>query len=248
MEKQLAKWIMPVVATTLLLLYWFYTSSNQYIFPETHQIEFTTLVTQPDGITCGPTSVTMVLKRYGKDVELDAVKSKTKTEWFKYGRQPVGMTSPDMIPVAMKEFGVPARLRYGTVDQLKYFVSTNRPVIVLVRSGQTTWHYVVVVGYTKDDLTTADPGSGQIEKISLKNFLGAWDFTTDMHGNSTFAECRFCKGSGKVTNIEAGPLTTCPLCEGKGTSPDVLVGLLQVAEVHPKTMIVPEKSLAPPSK
>lgn len=247
MEKQLAKWIMPVVATTLLLAYWF-CASNQYDHPETHQIEFTTLVSQPDGITCGPTSTTMVLKRYGKDVKLDDVKAKTKTEWFKYGRQPIGMTSPDMISVAMREFGVPAKMRHGTIKELKYFVSTNRPVIVLVRSGQTTWHYIVIVGYTKDDLTTADPGSGQIEKISLKNFQGAWDFTTDMHGNSTVATCRFCKGSGKVTNIDAGPLTTCPLCEGKGTSPDVLSSLLQVAEVYPKTMIVPVKSLTAPSK
>ena len=247
MEKQLTKWIMPIVATVVVLGYWFF-MSNQYSHPETHQIEFKTLLEQPDGITCGPTSATMVLNRYGKDTKLDDVKAKTRTEWFKYGRQPIGMTSPEMLPIAMKEFGVPAKMKRGSIKELKHYVSTNRPVIVLVRSGQTTWHYVVVVGYTKDDFTIADPGDGKIDKIKLEHFKSAWDFTSDMGGNSTVAKCGFCKGTGKVANIDAGPLTTCPLCEGKGTSPDILSNLLHVAEVYPKTMIVPEKSLPSASK
>ncbi|CAE7860245.1 PYRB [Symbiodinium microadriaticum] len=236
MEKHLTKWIMPIVASILLLGYW-YTNSGQYTHPESHQIEFKTLLEQPDGITCGPTSATMVLKRYGKDVKLSDVKSKTKTEWFKYGRQPIGMTSPDMIPVAMKNLGVPAKMRRGTIKELKYFVSTNRPVIVLVRSGKTTWHYIVVVGYTKKDFTVADPGDGKISKMKLEHLKGSWEFTTDMSGNSTIPRCGFCKGSGEVADMNAGPLTKCPMCEGKGVSPDIMSSLLKVAEVHPKTMI-----------
>lgn len=248
MEKQLQKWIMPIAATMLVLVYWF-TTSSQYTHPEKHEIEFKTLETQPDGITCGPTSALMVLKRYGVDnIKLDDVKSKTKTEWFSYGRKPIGMTSPDMLAPAMNHFGVNASMRKGSIKSLKYFVSTDRPVIVLVRSSQTTWHYIVVVAYDKDTFKVADPASGSLKSMKLEDFKTAWEFTSDMSGNSTVQNCNFCKGTGKVGNVNAGPLNICPVCEGQCTVPDVMVKLLEVAEVHPKTMIVPKKSLNPASK
>jgi len=249
MENNLKKWIMPIAVTALLLSYWFSKNrTQQYTYPEVHEIVFETLIEQPDDITCGPTSTTMVLNRYGIDVKLNDVESKTKTEWFHYGRKPVGMTSPEFIASAMTHFGVSAKLKRGSIAELKYYVSTGKPVIVLVRSGQTTWHYVVVVGYTKEIIIIANPSSGKVEMMKAKHFIGSWEFTMDMSGNDMSVECAFCKGSGKITNINAGPLTTCPLCDGHGTSPDVLASLLKSAEVHPKTMIVPLKSLTPASK
>lgn len=248
MQKRLRKWVMPIVATILLFSCWFSQDNLRHSYPEVSLIAFTILLKQPDSITCGPASTTMVLNRYGIDVELDEVKIKTKTEWFQYGRNPIGMTTPDFICSAMDSFGIPVKSKRGSIDELKYFISSGRPVIVLIRSGQTTWHYVVVVGYTKDAIVIANPSSGEIEMMKIENFMGSWNFTSNMKGVSIVPKCEFCKGDGKITDINVGPLTTCPLCEGRGILPDVLVSFLKLVEIYPKTMIVPVKSLTPTSK
>lgn len=246
--KRFQKWIMPIIATVLLLSYWFTQKNQVYSYPEVFEIVFDTLIKQPDLITCGPASTTMVLNCYGVNVKFDEVKDKTKTEWFYYDNKPIGMTSPEFITSTMNFFIVPAKLKRGSLDELKYFVSSNRPVIVLLRTGQTTWHYVVVVGYTKEIMIIANPFSGKIEKMNLQHFVSSWEFTTDMSGISTVIQCGLCKGSGKITDVNAGPFSSCPLCVGTGALPDILVSLLKSAGVYPKTMIVPLKSLTPASK
>lgn len=240
--KNLTKWIMPIVATILLGVLWMIMNPAPS-FPEKHEIEFKTLMCQPDGITCGPTSVAMVLKRYDKDVLFSKVRNETKTDWFKYGRKPIGMTSPDMIVKAMGKFEVPVAIKSGSVPSLKYWVSTDRPVIILLRSGDLTWHYVVVTGYDNENFLIANPSTGSVDKIKKEHLVGAWNFSSDMSGNDKTTNCKFCKGTGKFTKIDTGPLTACPCCDGSGKEPDFVVGLLSIFDVKPKTMIVPKKSL-----
>jgi len=150
--------------------------------PESYEIEGVKYLRQPDGITCGPTSATMVLQRYGKDVTLTEVKEKTKTQWFQYEGKSIGMTSPEYIPIALGHFGVSARYRRGYVGRLKHYVSQDRPCIVLLRSGEYTWHYVVVVGYDEKYIYVADPGTGRREKMKVLHFEASWKFEANMRG------------------------------------------------------------------
>lgn len=153
--------------------------------PPSHEIEGFKYLVQPDGITCGPTSATMLLNRYGRNVTVQQVKHKTKTQWFTHEGKAIGMTSPEYIPIALNHFGVPAKMRRGYLNRLKHYVSQDRPCIVLLRSGNQYWHYVVVIGYDQNSVLVADPGSGHREQINNEAFVGSWSFNTDMRGNET---------------------------------------------------------------
>lgn len=228
-------WVAAVLAIGLLI----YFICKPWSHPESHEVTDFPLIEQPDQITCGPTSATMLLRKYGKNVTVEEVKDQTKTQWFTHNDEPIGMTSPEYIAVAMNHFGVKSQMMRGDINQLKHYVSQNRPTIVLLRSGKQYWHYVVVVGFDKENIIIADPGWGKRRVLPLEYFLGAWNFTTDMEGLSTASTCPTCDGSGSWTKWELGPLATCPTCDGSGNVPDVLALLLKSAEVHPRTMIVP---------
>lgn len=156
--------------------------SKKYEAPEEYLIKDFPGIAQPDDVSCGPTSCAMVLKKYGKEVSVADAKKAGRTTWFRFKGQEVGMTSPDHIPKILEKYGVPAKLRSGNVDRLKFYVSTGRPVIVLLRSGTRYWHYVVVVGYGKDYISIADPGPGSVWHMDQTVFQRAWSFQGDMQG------------------------------------------------------------------
>lgn len=209
-------------------------------FPEKHEIKDFDCLVQPDGITCGPTSTLMVLRRYGYDMELDDVKRHTRTHWFSYDGEPVGMTVPDYVVIGMRRIGLKVNLRRGDLRLLKHYVGQNRPCIVLLRSSYTTWHYVVVVGYTQHMILFADPGCGRVISVTTQQFIDAWNFTKDMDGCHVTAECRLCTGTGKWLKF---PPIDCEFCGGTGRKPDLMCGIVKAADVRPYTMIVPETSL-----
>lgn len=211
-------------------------------FPAYHQIPFTEFVEQPDDITCGPTSVLMVLKWYGKDVTLPEVETHTKTEWFSYSDHRVGMTSPEYLPETMRHFGVPAAQKVGSLKRLKHEVSKDKPVVVLLRSGMYLWHYVVVIGYAEAYVTIADPAYGTKRILPMDYFLGAWSFEKDMHGYSMVGQCPLCGGDGRWIDFDIGPLNICELCSGSGKRTDYILALLWNVDARPYTMIIPDKS------
>jgi hypothetical protein len=55
---------------------------SYYKYSESYEIQGIDFLIQPDEITCGPTSATMLLNRYGKHVTVHDVEGKTKTQWF----------------------------------------------------------------------------------------------------------------------------------------------------------------------
>lgn len=206
---------------------------------EFHEIKPFEVLKQPDHITCGPTSVTMVLKQYGKNVKIEEVRKATKTDWITVNGNKIGTTSPDFIVEAMKGFGVSATRRIGTLDELRYYVSCNRPPIIITRTGKYLLHYVVVIGFNKDNFILADP-CGERYEIKNEVLLSAWSFTTDMLGNPVSSSCPLCFGSGNVLGIQFNPITFCELCNGTGRMMDwVVLGLIW-ADVYPNTMIVPD--------
>lgn len=173
------KWVAALFQCIIILLV---IKQAMPTYPDSHKIDAFVVYRQPDGITCGPTSCSMLLNYYGKKVSVEEAKEKALTKWFEHDGNDVGMTLPDYVAFTMKSFGVPSKLEASNIHRLKYYVSENRPPIVLLRSGKKTWHYVVVIGYMKDKIIIADPGWGKQVTMPIDNFEGAWDFSTDMRG------------------------------------------------------------------
>lgn len=192
------------------------------------------LIEQPDDITCGPTSAAMLLRHYGKEVDVPQVAGVCHTRWFTWGGENVGMTAPEFVAASLRHFGVPSRLKRVRFDGLKYFVSEGRYPVVLLRSGNTTWHYVVAIGYDKEKVTVADPSFGGRRQIPSQDFERAWSFSHDMHGNRCGITCPVCKGSGSYPGW-----VPCYLCRDGLIDP--LKELLASAEVFPNTVVVPDK-------
>lgn len=235
-------------AALLIIAAYSYFLTPVPVHPPVWLISQTVAFAQPDEISCGPTSGQMLLALYGKHVPFGTVKAKAKTEWFTYNDSHIGMTAPDQLSRAISDLGVPTTLRVGNLPLLKMFVSQNRPVIVLLRSGATTWHYVVVTGYNEQQVTVADPGGGIIWSMSTNDFLTSWAFKSDMVGDEIVSPCPACNGSGLWLTWNLGPLGYCELCGGKGTQPDFVGALLRVADVYPMTMIVPSKPFSVDSR
>lgn len=170
------------ILASILLFVVLWINYEPAIYPVSFQIHDFPLILQPDQITCGPTSAAMVLRYYGHDVDIDAIKIKTRTQWFSYKGEAVGMTAPSFVQTSLKHFGLPAKTYRTDIDRVKYFVSQYRPPILLVRSGWKTWHYVVVVGYDKNNMVLADPGYGKLRSISCEKLENAWAFTSDLRG------------------------------------------------------------------
>lgn len=165
-----------VVLALFLIIYF-----SNYPHEASYQLVGFKCAQQPDDISCGPTSVFMLLQQYGIEASLDEIRQSTRT-------QQMGSTYPSYIASALKKYGVPSKVMRGNLDHLKYFINQVRPPIVLLRSSETTWHYAVVIGFTEDEIILADPAIGIPEVVKENNFLGAWDFTTNTDGKPMTGE------------------------------------------------------------
>ena len=197
---------------------------NHFPHKEENLLSDFPVLKQPDGISCGPTSAAMALNYLGREATIEGLKSKAKTTWYKSGDTEIGMTAPDVLAKA-----IPGKLKTGSLDEIKYHIDQNKPVIVLLRSGQTTWHYVVVIGYTEDNITMADP-AGYIHSKENDMFLSAWNFSTDMSGNEVAESCPMCGGDGEIG------IAACEVCnEGRV---DLILMAFILTEIKPYTMII----------
>ena len=214
-----------------------------YLYPDKFEISSFEFWQQPDEITCGPTSMMMILRRYNNQTSFDNVVSRTKTKWFTYNGVPIGMTSPDYVANGLTQSGLKSKLQFGKEDSLKYLVSQNKPVIVLLRSGASLWHYVVVIGYDSEHFYIGDPSQGRKLALPKQDFLGSWSFKQDMWGYPTYKLCGYCKGTGKWMKFNFGPLSICEICGGSGQELDYLGVLLKQSDIVPNMMIVPVENL-----
>lgn len=187
---------------------------QHFEYPPEHMIQHFPKARQPDGITCGPTSTAMVLRHYGHEVSVEEIKELTKTHWYGHSGNEVGMTAPDYIPKALNKYGLNARLRNDNLQELKYEISQDRPVIVLVRSGKKTWHYMVAIGYSETGMVFSDPAGGYYYTVKLENFLLAWNHDGTCEGEDFRADLLF------------------------GKSSDYMKILLRATEIRPKTYII----------
>jgi len=241
MEKTKAwKWLL-IIGILLVAAYQISYKNKIYSYPPEYEINNFPLISQPDDISCGPTSIAMNLKLYGIEKDIEEIKTQAKTEWFDINGFKIGGTSPEYIKIAMSYFGIDCYVERGDMNTLKYYVSQNRPPIVLVRSSRETWHYVVVTGYTKDSIIISDPAGGEREVLNNEIFEGAWNFSNDLHGRSMTIPCPVCEGDGKIWD-NWGPLGICDTCGGSGEQIDLYKILVEFGDAKGYTMIIPRKS------
>ena len=151
-------------------------------YPPEHLIGITHLVQQPDDITCGPTTMCMMMSYYGLEKEIDEIKKITKTVWYSFSGRDFGMTAPVMIQSGLNYFNFNSKLKYGNIKNLKHMIGLGKPCIVLVRSGEWNWHYILVYGYNKDYIFFVNPSSGELEGLSSDEFAAAWSWYSDLRG------------------------------------------------------------------
>lgn len=143
---------------------------------------FVDLIVQPDDITCGPTSVAMILRFHGIDAKVEDIKKITKTVWYTSNGRDFGMTAPSLVRDSFSSYGLSAVLKKGDIRHLKKVVSSGVPVITLMRSGEWNWHYVVVTGYGNGYIYFANPSNGEIEGLGEKEFYSSWNWKSDIRG------------------------------------------------------------------
>ena len=185
---------------------------------------------QPDGISCGPTCASMVLKWYGINAGIGPLKTRCHTRFYSgpnfAGKKiQVGLTIPEGVERGLEYYGVPATVGTGSLGDVIDLINQRRPPILLVRSGVKTWHYVVACGYDleKQTILLSDPGGNPNEVpgpwwISAATLDQAWMFASDLHGNATGGRtCHLCAGQGQQW-------TNCPACGGRGKISGTVLG------------------------
>jgi hypothetical protein len=232
------KWVL-IIGVLVLAAYQIQRSLYRPSCPAKYEIENFPLFAQPDGVSCGPTSLKMLLKYYGQDHPLEEIRKHTKTDWYMEGDVEIGGTTPEYMEIALEHYGVEATMLTSDMDKLKWYVSQKRPPVAMVRSGDKTWHWVVVTGYTEDTIITSDPGGGEREILGATQFEKAWNFTSDLYGRDVTKSCPACGGDGQIVDW-AGPFGICDVCGGNGKLPDWHSILIELGEAKGYILIVPD--------
>ena len=232
--------ILSILTIVLLCVVWTrpFAESDADGFPPDYHISHFPVVRQHDGISCGPTCLWMVLHKYGRDVSMCEVEEHARTKWWEIDDRPIGLTTPDNMIETLNHFGVATEIKKGSVISLKAEVSKGKPIILLVRSSDWTWHYIVVIGYSRNNnLIIADPALGNRMWLKESELCGCWSFDRDMEGGHVTKPCPVCSGTGNW--LPWSGLSFCPFCGGTGGSFDVPKFCLMAAGVQPMTMLVP---------
>lgn len=232
------KWL-PFLLILLGLAYYLDSENEKRQHPDEFEIKNFPLYAQPDGVSCGPTSLRMVLKYYGQDLTLNEIRKQTKTDLYVRNGVEIGGTIPKHMEVALDRFGVSAYIETCDIEKLKWYVSQGRPPCAMVRSGTRYWHWVVVTGYTKDTIITSDPVGERVE-MPIEQFKNAWNFTSDLYGRDMTIKCPICGGDGLMWDW-AGPFNKCDVCGGSGCLPDLWWFLVEMGEAKGHIVIVPKE-------
>jgi len=188
-------------------------------------LDFGPVVTQPDSVTCGPTCGAMVLGYYGIEAGVQPLATECGTTVLE--GLGIAMTLPEGLQRGVGQYGLTLEKRKATVQDIPSVIRTGRPVILLVRSGRKTWHYIVVTGFRDTPLAFRihDP-SGHVYWATAENIAAIWAFSNGMMPISDdwrkWLEteyipddvCGSCGGSGNWTGPDVD--LWCPACKGSG--------------------------------
>jgi len=115
---------------------------------------------QPDVVTCGPTSLSMVFSYYDVNVSVETLRKLCKTD--KNGTSPDNLVAA--VPKTNKDF-ILVEEDYKNFDQLVKHVDNNNPMIIQLQTISeldyvgSYGHYVALTGYNRSAQTVkiADP-------------------------------------------------------------------------------------------
>ncbi len=146
------------------------------LIPAKHKIEKFSNIQQRDGYSCATTSLAMVMahydsKPYYKDEVWDASGSSIRRVTKVCGNDMEGLKR------AAKHYGFNNYefVRDLSLNELKYLISKNIPVVVNIRNFyQSSYHAIVVIGYDKEGLYFSDPSYPSFYKKDYKTFLRQW--------------------------------------------------------------------------
>ena len=138
-------------------------------------ITLSKIFTQETNITCGPACI-KTIREYFNQLELEEsyIASLANTN------EAIG-TSREDLENTLKTLGLKTHSQFdGTLDQVKEYINKDIPVIVYYWSeddsgNSVSWfHYSIVVGISNEQITLADPWTGQLETIPPHEFLDLW--------------------------------------------------------------------------
>lgn len=233
------KWI-PIIVFLLGCAYYLHQINAKYHYPSEYLTKNFPTFRQPDQISCGPTSLQMVLKHRGNPQPLSEIRKQTCTDLLVTENIELGGTTPEFMQIALDHYGIPCTMETANMERLKWQVSQGLTPVALVRSGYRFWHWVVVIGYNEKDIIIADPGSGAIESIPSEIFRNAWNFNSDIYGQNVVVKCPACNGDGQIEWL--GIFGRCDLCNGSGSLPDWWWKLVELGEMRGNILIVPKTS------
>jgi ABC-type bacteriocin/lantibiotic exporter with double-glycine peptidase domain len=119
--------------------------------------------------TCGPSSLAMLLKFLGQDVDTREIVRETRTEGLK------GTLITDLTGAARRR-GFAAEVADLDLPRLRERISAGVPVILLVDLGVWTWsrpHYLVAYGWTPEGVI-AHSGREQGKVIPFSTLDAEW--------------------------------------------------------------------------
>jgi ABC-type bacteriocin/lantibiotic exporter with double-glycine peptidase domain len=156
--------------TLMILFFGVFYCSLRFTYPDKYQINFIKVLEQPSGVTCGHTCAAMLLKHYGKGVELEKYYGSEKKLY------------PYNLCDLLNENGLQSKLIYGDLDRLKKIVSQDKPCIVVLRVDERMWHYVIVDGYEESSFSIIDPDGGRRYIMEKDKFYKCWSWSMDLNG------------------------------------------------------------------
>ena len=116
---------------------------------------------------CGPASLKIILDYYGFKI------SEAKLAKISGAKKEKGI-NPEGLKKALKFLGLSGFWKEnGEIEDLKYFLKLNLPLIVNWFS-QSEGHYSVVIGFEKEKIILMDPEIAGVKKIPIKEFKKIW--------------------------------------------------------------------------
>lgn len=120
------------------------------------------------GVLCGGAALAMILRFWGqRDVLAEHF-----AEWVDPAASGIRTDALAEAAIALQWSAYPMS---GDSSAARIHVAQGRPVILLIRSGGTTLHYVVVVGWIEDRVVFHDPKVGPFRSIDAEDFHDAWE-------------------------------------------------------------------------
>jgi ABC-type bacteriocin/lantibiotic exporter with double-glycine peptidase domain len=117
---------------------------------------------------CGGAAATMVLRFWG-EASADA------RQFEPFIDRKAGGIATDVLAQAVENRSWRAVQFKGSVESVRERLEAGQPVIVLTHERGERYHYVVVVGFTAEEIVVHDPARGPSRRIKVDRFVRDWN-------------------------------------------------------------------------